>query len=195
MTIIIDAYNFIKQISGITHVSDSVLNGWIDSFKRYMKLRKNKIILVFDAGPYFQESVECVGGVEVIYAGQAQSADDVIKKWVSRHKNQDILLVTSDREIRDFAAGYDIISVNSQDFYSIFNRVVQQEEIYEQKVAHTLHKMTDEESLELDALMEQGSRFLVKSSVVREEVVPIRIRNGKKVAKQDQRVLKKLEKI
>lgn len=195
MIIIIDAYNFIKQISGTTYVSESALGQWLDIFKRYVMLRKNRVILVFDAGPYVQETQQFFGEIEIFYSGHNKTADDVIKKWIQKHKNQDVLLVTSDREIRDFAEKYAIISVSSHDFYKVFSRVIHQEKVYERKVAQTLYKMTDFESRELDSLMETSSRYLVKQSVHSENLQPVRIRNGKKVAKQDKQILKKLEKI
>ncbi len=195
MTIIVDAYNFIKQALGKTLISDAEIRGWINSFREYARLKNNQIILVFDAGPYAQRSFESHGHVSIIYSGHKQSADEVIKEWLSQNRERDILVVTSDREIRDFASGVDIVSVGSLDFYKIFNRVSQQEISYEQKIIHTLHKTTEDESSELDELMEKSSRYLTHDSMPREDAGIIRIRNGKKVSKQDKRILKKLEKI
>lgn len=194
MTIIIDAYNFIKHISKQSFVSDREIYVWIERFKDYVRLKANRIVLVFDAGPYMVPSDETYGNVTVVYSGQKYSADDIIKQWLVKNRDVDVLLVTSDREIRDFASEIDIASVGSDDFYKIFERVMHQELIYEQKVMHTLHKTSTVDSLELDELMERSSRFLGKD-VSREEVDPIRIRNGKKISKQDKRILKKLEKI
>lgn len=195
MTIIIDAYNFIKHISGKTFVSDKEIYDWIQMFKEYVLLKNNRIVLVFDAGPGIYQSNDVFGNVTIIYSGQKQSADDVIKNWLMKWQNIETLLVTSDREIRNFAADLDVLSVASDDFYKIFNRVMQQEIYYEQKVMHTLHKVSDVQSLELDELMEKSSRFLGQDSTPRDDFGSIRIRNGKKIAKQDKRILKKLEKI
>lgn len=195
MTIIIDAYNFIKHISGKTFISDKEICDWIQKFKEYVRMKNNRIVLVFDAGPDMYGSDDVFGNVTVIYSGQKKSADDVIKSWLLKWRGVEVLVVTSDREIRDFASTLDVVSVGSDDFYKIFDRVMQQEMRYEQKIMHTLHKVSDVQSLELDELMEKSSRFLGQDFVIREDVGPIRIRNGKKVSKQDKRMLKKLEKI
>ena len=193
--IVIDAYNFIKQISSKQFVSDQEIRDWVDKFKEYVRLKNNEILLVFDAGPSIGRSQESHGNVKIIYSGQKQSADDVIKEWLDCNKECDVLLVTSDRDIRYFAEQLNIISVGSLDFYKIFNSVFQREVKYEQKIVHTLHKITDVQSQELDLLMEKSSRCLNSDIIHRDEIVPIRIRNGKKVAKQDKKILKKLEKI
>ena len=185
MIIVIDAYNFIKHVSGKSLISDKEIRGWIDTFKKYTRLKTNKVVLVFDAGPYICQSDEIHENVTIIYSGQKQSADDVIKTWLANHRGVDVLVVTSDREIRNFASGIDILSVASDDFYNIFVRVMHCEETYEQKIKHTLHKTTMVESLELDELMEKSSRFLGQGFMSREDLGPIRIRNGKKVSKQD----------
>jgi len=195
MIIIIDAYNFMKQVLGKTFISEKEMTNWIASFKRYTQLRNNQILLVFDAGPYEQRFDEHFGHVTVMYSGQKKSADHVMQDWLSKNRDVDVLVVTSDREIRDFASNINIVSVGSQDFYRIFTQVMQREISYEQKIMHTLHKTTTESILGLDELMEKSSRFLGQNTVCREDIGLIRIRDGKKVSKQDRRILKKLEKI
>lgn len=195
MTIVIDAYNFIKHISGKTFISDKEIDDWIKKFKEYVRLKNNQIVLVFDAGPSIYQSRDIFGRLSVIYSGQKESADDVIKSWLMKWRDVEALVVTSDREIRDFASNLDVVSVGSDDFYKIFDRVMVQESHYEQKIMHTLHKTSNVQSSELDELMEKSSRFLGRDFVTREDVGTIRIRNGKKVSKQDKRILKKLEKI
>lgn len=195
MTIIIDAYNFIKLISGKTFISDREICVWIEKFKEYVRLKNNSIVLVFDAGPSIYQSDDVFGKVTVIYSGQKQSADDVIKAWLMKWRDIESMVVTSDREIRDFASAINVVSVGSDDFHKIFKRVMHREIRYEQSLVHTLHKVSDVESLELDDLMEKSSRFLGQDFLTRDDIGPIRIRNGKKISKQDKQVLKKLEKI
>lgn len=195
MMIIIDAYNFIKQALGKTLVSEREMVDWIHTFREYTRLRNNDVQLVFDAGPFTHRSQDIYGRLTVIYSGHKLSADEVIQELLLHYKGSDVLLVTSDREVRDFAKKLDVISVGSQDFYKIFHRTLQREAVYEQKVMHTLYKTSSVESEELDRLMEQSSRYLSDVSMPREEKEQIRIRNDKKVAKQDKKIVKKLEKI
>jgi predicted RNA-binding protein with PIN domain len=198
MIIIIDAYNFIKSISAHKFVNDRVIADWITTFQNYMILRGNKIILVFDAGPFFNQTREVHGGVEIIYAGHSQSADDVLKIWLERNVGQDILLVTSDRQVRDYGLNLNVVSISSQDFYKVFKSVMHQEEIIEQKFMQTVHKTkVDEEKVDfdLDALMEQASRNLVADNFKNEYPEPVRIRDNVKVGKADRKIMKKIDKI
>ena len=81
-----------------------------DIFSLCAAKKQNEIQLVFDAGPHAHRTKISYGKVLVMYAGQGHSADDLIKELLLQQRGQDILLVTSDREIRDFAKQYDIIS-------------------------------------------------------------------------------------
>ena len=121
MTIIVDAYNFIKHISGATFISERNRLFWMDRFSDYVLLRNNEVILVFDAGPGLYKTAENYKNISIIYSGQRDSADDVIKTWLSSRHGKDILLVTSDREIRDFANSCNIVSISSEDFNRIFS--------------------------------------------------------------------------
>ncbi len=198
MVILIDAYNFLKSISAHKFVDDRVVQSWIVEFQNYMKLRGNKIILIFDAGPYFYQTRSVVGGVEIIYAGDEKTADDAIKTWVERHAGQNILLVTSDRQIRDHAMHFEVVSISSQDFYKVFKSVMHQEKVVEQKFVNTLHKIKKDESsatAELDQLMEQASRNLVAEQFKNEYATPVRIRENSKMNKADRQIMKKIDKI
>lgn len=198
MIILIDAYNFIKSISAHKFVDDRVIQSWIVTFQNYMKLRGNKIILVFDAGPFFYQTRDVHGGVEVIYAGHEKTADDVLKIWIERNAGQDILLVTSDRQIRDHALNLSVVSISSQDFYKVFKLVMHQEETVEQNFVKTLHKMKkddDASGFDLDQLMDQASRHLVAGQFKNEYAEQARIRENTKMSKADRQIMKKIDKI
>lgn len=196
--IIIDAYNFLKSISAHKQVDDFVIQSWVVRFKDYMKLRGNKIILVFDAGPFFYQTSEMRGGVQVVYAGHSQTADDVLKIWLERNADQDVLLITSDRQIRDHGLNLGVLSISSQDFYKVFNSVMQQEEIVEQKFAKTVFKTKvggEKSDFDLDQMMEQASRSLVASDFKKEYDEPVRVRDNAKISKSDRQIMKKIDKI
>lgn len=195
MTIVIDAYNFIKYVTKTSFVSDQEIREWISTFKEYARFRNNTVIIVFDAGPGLYQMTEYYGKVTVIYSGQMKTADDVIQDFLQQNQGKDLLLVTSDREICVFAEKVNIVSVGSDDFYKIFNHVMSRQENYEQKIVHTLHKITDQELDDLDTLMEEGSRNLVHYQDHKQEQIPFRLRDGRKASKTDKRLLKKIEKI
>ncbi len=214
MIILIDAYNFLKSISAHKFVDDRVIQSWILQFQNYMNLRGNKIVLVFDAGPFFYQTRDVHGGVEVIYAGHEKTADDVLKIWLERNALQDVLLVTSDRQVRDYALNLNVVSISSQDFYKVFKSVMHQEEAVEQKFAKTLHKMKNDDDAKsqvsswtpiqdpdinknqnLDELMEQASRNLVAGQLKTEYTEKVQIRSHSKISKADRQIMKKIDKI
>lgn len=199
MIIIIDAYNYIKSISAQRFTDEQSIVSWITTFQNYTRIRGNRVILVFDAGPSYFQTKESYGNVQVVYAGHQRTADDVIKDWIQENAGFDVLLVTSDRQIRDHGQRFQITSINSFDFHKVFNSVMQQEERSEQALQKTVYKMKNDElsdNNELDRLMEEGSRHLVAGLVKSEHHESmVRIRDGKKASKVDKSVMKKINKI
>ena len=199
MIIVIDAYNYIKSVTGQKFIDDRATQQWIETFKNYVRVRHNPVILIFDAGPgYFPSTVRC-GGVTILYSGQQRIADDVIKDWLKAHPGADALLVSSDRELRHCADDAHIASVGSYDFYKIFNHVMGIEEDKQQVLAQEIYKIKDEDGCagqsDLDKLMEEGSRSLVKGKIKKEYHDSPRVREGKKASKPDKHIMKKIDKI
>ncbi len=169
-------------------------------FQQYMFYKNNRIIVVFDAGPFFYPSCQWHGAVEVWYAGQDQTADDFLKKWLTKHQGLDVLLVSSDREVRNWAQALQLSSISSQDFYTLFSDSLKQEEKSLVLLQQTMHKTKAEEHIDaqLDLLLEQSSRNLVLEVVkneYNEDNSKVRIRNGKKTSKIDKAILRKINKI
>jgi predicted RNA-binding protein with PIN domain len=198
MIIIIDGYNFLKSITGTKFISESQMREWINYFQKYLFFRGNQIIMVFDAGPSFFESNDRHGSVDVWYAGQHQTADDWIKNWLTKNKHKDILLVSSDREIRDWADSLSVVSLSSQDFYKILHSVVKEEELEQKIQMQSLHKTKENEAADtyLDNLMEIGSRNIVSVYKENEYTQDIeRTPKNKQDSKSDKAVLRKINKI
>lgn len=197
MIIIIDGYNFLKSITGTTFINDRVMSDWMGKFQQYMHYRGNRIIMVFDAGPSYYPSSEWYGAVEVLYAGQDQIADDLLKKWLLKHRGLEVLLVSSDREIRDWAENLQLASISSQDFNRVFVDVMKREERQLSSFQQTMYKTKEDDCQDdfLDALMEMGSRDLVSGIIKNEYAENIRVRDGKKASKTDKAAMKKIHKI
>lgn len=209
MIIVIDAYNYIKSVTGQKFIDDRASQKWIETFKHYVGVRHNPIILIFDAGPGYFPSTVRHGGVTVLYSGQQRTADDVIKDWLKAHHGADALLVSSDRELCHSADDANVASVGSYDFYKIFNHVMQVEQENAQNAAQEIYKMIDKKIVDnktidkartplsdLDRLMEQASRVLVKGRLQKDvcEGAP-RARGGKKASKPDKHIMRKIDKI
>lgn len=197
MIIIIDGYNFLKSITGAKFITDHQMQTWIGQFETYQKKRKNRVLIVLDAGPSFYPSCEKIRSIEICYSGQHQTADDWIKVWLDKNKQKDVLLVSSDREIRAWAHQVGVVSISSQDFYKIFKEVLQEHEIIEQASDLTLYKTKEYESSDfyLDALMESASLDLSLIASKEDDKDQDFLRSNKKVSKSDKSLLKKIDKI
>lgn len=199
MVIIVDAYNYIKQVVQVSFAHERTIQDIVRQFIEYANLRKNEIILVFDAGPYQRVTYEQVHpSVQIWYSGEYASADDVIKDLVDEKKAQDILIVTSDREICAYATLHNIVSIGSPEFAYVFSRVVQASQKVDQKIKGTLIKTSVNQNEKLDAWMEMASRSLVqkdKQYEINTEIILQSLYSTHKISKTDKRLLKKLSKI
>lgn len=197
MIIVIDGYNFLKSVTGSKFISDHVMHDWIVTFQEYIHLRGNELVLVFDAGPSLYPTVEHHGAVEVVYAGQHQTADDFLKKWLVKKQGCDVLLVTSDRDIRNWADTLRVTSISSQDFSRVLASVMQHEQRQLVVLQQTMYKTKEHNASDaaLDDLMELGSRGLVSGNFKVEYEGLVRVRDGKKASKADKSVMKKIDKI
>jgi len=89
----------------------------IDSLIEYRKRTGHEISVVFDGwrSGQSQENRTVLGGVKIIYSRLAEKADDVIKTIISS-KKKEYIVVTSDREIADYAWASGSVPVPSDEF-------------------------------------------------------------------------------
>jgi predicted RNA-binding protein with PIN domain len=196
MIILIDAYNLLKTVLHVKFISDSQRMQFLHLFDRYAQHRpSNQIILVFDGGQDLYEVEQNYKHITLFYSGSMQIADDVIKKKLCAYKSHDILLITCDRELRRYAANYQIESLGSLEFYKILQGTMQLQEQKEVIVAQTICKTSVGNNVALDTLMELGSRRLVKKDQDQEIKIMMRISDDRHDTKKDKKLLKKIAKI
>jgi predicted RNA-binding protein with PIN domain len=140
MILIIDAYNLLKQIfPGVKNTLDKQKTAFIKQLA-YYKVKKgdniSQIIVVFDAGPSNHATREIKSGIVVVYSGVRSSADNWILNFVERNKGQEILAVTSDRELRESCKKLNADSICVYEFYNIL----------QQNILHDLSTATPEPS-------------------------------------------------
>lgn len=197
MIILIDGYNLLKTVLHVSYISDKQRHQFLQLLSAYLQIRtNNQIILVFDGGPDMYESEQLHQQISIIYAGNLQIADDVLKKKIYAMKSYDILLVTCDRDIRKYAATYHVESIGSVEFYAMLHDSMQRHEQKLSIVAQTICKTTDDSYEDLDRLMELGSRNLLVKDF--NSVVTIRTRGvGTQFgnSKKDKKTVKKIIKI
>lgn len=128
MHIIVDGYNLIRQsdtLRGCERISlEAGRQALLRSLDGYRKLRGHRITVVFDGwvGGSPREERDRAGGMDIIYSRLGEKADEVIKRLLQRG-SEEIMVVTSDREIASFAARRGKSSIASAAFASLLDGV------------------------------------------------------------------------
>jgi predicted RNA-binding protein with PIN domain len=120
--IIIDGYNVI----GIFHKDmEKARMDFVNLLIDYKKIRNHNITVVFDGykNGALTEKISVIGDVRVIFTRLGISADDFIKKTISKDKRQWIV-VSDDRDIVSYAWSENSIPIPSEMFYEIASRQV-----------------------------------------------------------------------
>ena len=119
--IIIDGYNLIRQSKrlSILDLQDIQLgrDALVDMLAAYKKIKSHRITVVFDGttAPQLSQQRDRRKGISVIFSHMGESADRVIKK-MARQERQRALVVSSDRDIVQSAAGCGAATVSASDF-------------------------------------------------------------------------------
>jgi len=122
MHIIIDGYNLIRQSDHLRSVDRRNLEAGRDALIRflapYRRGRGHAMTVVFDAwdGGSPREERDRQAGIDIVYSRRGRKADDVIKEMVEKQTRTETLVVTSDREIADYAVRRSAAAVSSPEF-------------------------------------------------------------------------------
>jgi len=171
MIILIDGYNLLKLIHG-SNISEVQRSAFANLMGRYIKKRNHKVIVVFDAGPCVYPMKEKSHGIQIIYSGEYQSADDIIIKFVQDNSSKEIVVITKDREIISHVTALSKEVIDPLEFYG---KVRQAFEAKEQKLLGrdgTLIKLTDYSDDYLDDLMYEVSGMNMPDKDTQEYTVP-----------------------
>lgn len=119
--IIIDGYNLIRQSNTLSCFDQQDIQlgreALIDSLASYKRIKGHRITVVFD-GTYaeaFSQTKDRIKGIDIQYSRTGEQADAVIKQMASRFREK-ALIVTSDRDVADFAALKGATPISSPEF-------------------------------------------------------------------------------
>jgi predicted RNA-binding protein with PIN domain len=135
MYIIIDGYNLIRQSDHLRSFDRRSLeegrSALIQFLAAYKRAKEHTITVVFDAwdggGPV--EERDRQAGIEIIYSRRGRQADDVIKAMVEKRTGVETLVVSSDRDVADYAAHRGASAVSSLEFERAVLRFYLQESV------------------------------------------------------------------
>ncbi|MFC1841619.1 NYN domain-containing protein [Candidatus Dependentiae bacterium] len=196
MILLIDGYNLIKQVMLRNKISEFERKRFINQLGKYHKIKGHKIELVFDGGEFDFPTKDRINGVYVIYSGYGESADDFIKRYLDEHKALDILLVSSDRDICNFAAKLGIDYLDSKIFYNLMQESLKVGTKKRQASQEKARKIAETENKELDALMQEASKVIEYKVEDFEAAHGGKRESGSgKLSKKERRKLKKIKKL
>jgi predicted RNA-binding protein with PIN domain len=196
MIIVVDGYNVLKQLVKTNYATEKQRQWFIASLSSYAYSMKHSIVIIFDGGSHKWPTWTKRGQVSILFSGTHQSADDCIKEFIEENKGREMLVVSTDRAITNFALRYNVYSIDSLAFYSLVQERLQDfYPVSVDKGNNRVYKtsLDKEEDLELDALMQQAG----KMAVYKQEDLPAHQRNSsnKELSKKQKRLLKVIKKM
>ena len=199
MIIVIDGYNVLKQMLVNGYVSEHQKKQFINQLSVYGKRKGHKIVLVFDGGPYEWPDKDRINNVYVIHSGVNESADEYIKRYLTEHKVEDLLLVSTDRDLCKHAWRMKIESIDATDFYKLLQYDTNAKTKYEIETqknnARELVKLTKNDHPELDIIMKEATKIVPRKSEDKLVVKHERKSPSRTPSKKERRMLKKIKKL
>ena len=189
MIVVIDGYNLIKQIVGVSRISHAQRDKFVNDITKYLHTQKLDGVIVFDGGDFSHPYTIQHNRIQITFSGYKEKADHVIMRFIDEHKNQELLIVSADREIRDYAHAKNKTSLAADEFYY---RFVQKKPEPKTHTATALHKTAVDSPSELDALMQEATKNISPKD---EETEKNRARPAQRTSKKERvlnRVIRKL---
>jgi predicted RNA-binding protein with PIN domain len=127
MHILIDGYNLIRQSIRLRRFERQSLeagrNALISWLAEYRNRKGHRITVVFDGwvSGSAQEERDYSAGIHIIYSSRGVKADDVLKR-ITASTDEEILVVSSDREVASYATRRGKATLSSLEFESIVDK-------------------------------------------------------------------------
>ena len=129
MLILIDGYNLIRQSVELKRHERKSLeagrNALLTRLNDYGKIKTHQMIVVFDGVQKgrSEEGRDRSGRIDIIYSRHGERADDVIKRLAAL-SGEEIIVVSSDREISSYVTRLGRTSLSSPEFEAIIDKTL-----------------------------------------------------------------------
>lgn len=197
MKLIIDGYNVLKMMYPAAQVDEHERERFIARIARYARVSGNMPYIVFDGGDDIRPVFLHQKNVVVVYSGYRESADTVIKGLLEEEQRNEVLLISTDRELNKYAENFDIPSMDSVVFYGyVRDRLSEQEHDQTRQRSRVSPKGEIKKfagrssSPELDALMEEAAGKVMYKD---EQEYAQAGRHASHKSKKDSKLTKRLE--
>ena len=136
MHILIDGYNLIRQSVSLRRFERQSLEAGrkalIASLSSYKEIRGHKITVIFDGweSGSAQEERDFQAGINIMYSSRGEKADEVIKR-LTAESDEEIVVVSSDREILSFAIRRGKTTISSPEFETIMTKAISGPQTFE----------------------------------------------------------------
>lgn len=121
--IVIDGYNLIRQSPVFSELDRQDLQlgreNLLKNLAAYKRIKGHRMTVVFDGqnAPPMSQKRDRIGGIQVLFSRKGETADAVIKRIADREREKAIV-VSSDREVADFAQSRGAAVLSSPAFES-----------------------------------------------------------------------------
>lgn len=162
MKLLIDGYNVLKMVYPHAHIDEHERDKFITRMIRYARLSGNTPYIIFDGGDDIRPTLYRQNGIIIVYSGYRESADTVIKNLLEEEQSNEVILISTDRELNKYAENFDIPSMDATVFYGYIRDRLNQHD--HKKTTHARQKGQLQKyehqvsSHELDMLMEEAAR-------------------------------------
>ena len=120
LKVIVDGYNLIYQFPELRRILerdlDTAREGLLNRIGLYASEKHVQAVVIFDGDGRVMPDTEKRSVVKVVYSKPPEKADPVIKRMIEKDYDKDIVVVSSDREIVNYARLYSVKTISSNRF-------------------------------------------------------------------------------
>jgi len=196
MIVIVDAYNILKYVHGSDGVGEREKEDFLSVVRVRARMKQYNVIVVFDGGSSSYPLRYDDHGIEVMYAGNRQSADHAIEALCGTYRGREVVVVSADRMLCQAVKKLNAVCIEPPLYLHRIHESRRQKErglvtalSYEDKDGKNIS------SEEFHAMMEKAAQQARVKAIDYEDVPSSRMRPSQKKSRSEtilERIIEKL---